>query len=245
MDDDRVQRSSHFLRLKPHVGYPVSRIIDILRSRPELVIPERILDAGCGFGRLSLALSSHFPYSQVVGIDIDRNCVNYAQSQAKEFNVGDRCHFRVADVRGRAEVCDTKCYDLVAFLAVHGIFSDDSLLAQCAAMFVKPGGVAVVDAALVHIGQQATLQRFRSIEDSFDSVGGVIACSEQIEYPYDRNISVRNLVACLDQSKEISINAALPRSAVEQRLKDILTIVGTSPEISKVICKVWFIRFGI
>ena len=73
MDDDRLQRSSHFLRLKPHVGYPVPRIIDILRSRPELVRPEKILDVGCGFGRLSVALSSHFPYSQVVGIDIDRN----------------------------------------------------------------------------------------------------------------------------------------------------------------------------
>lgn len=245
MDDDLVQRSSHFLRLKPHVGYPVSRIIDILRSNPGLVKPEKILDVGCGFGRLSLALSFHFPFSQVVGIDKDRNCVNYAQDQAKKFNVEDRCHFRIADVQGQAKVGDTKKYDLVAFLAVHGIFSDDSQLAQCAATFAKPGGVAVVDAALVHTEQQATLQRFRSIEDSFGSVGGVMACSEQIEYPYDRNISVRNLVACLEQSKEISINSALPRSAVEQRLKDILAIVGTSPEISKVICKVWIIRFEI
>ena len=132
--------------------------------------------------------------------------MDYAQSQAKEFNVEDRCHFRVADVQGQAKVCDTKSYDLVTFLAVHGIFSDDSQLAQCAATFVKPGGVAIVDVALVHTEQQATLQRLRSIEEGFGSVGGVVACSEQTEYPYDRNISVQNLVACLDQSKEISIN---------------------------------------
>lgn len=240
--DDRVQRCSGLLRVKPHVGYPVNRIMGILGSRPELIEPKYILDVGCGFGRLSLALSSHFPHCQVVGVDRDLSCVEYAQSEARALQIADRCHFVVADAQRQVEMLGSGLYDLVAFLAVHGIFSDDEL-ALAAAKLLKSGGVAIVDAAVLQTSQHAALRRLNNIEDKLRAAGGEVLCFEQVEHPYVRDNAVRTLLARLDRSEEISINSRLPRSVVEQRLNEILATLHSSPTTSKIICKVWIIRF--
>lgn len=62
---------------------------------------ESVLDAGCGTGRLSLALSNRGSSQRITGVDISRDYVGYAARQTSNpnvtFEVGDICALPFAD----------------------------------------------------------------------------------------------------------------------------------------------------
>src|SRR3989304_7779204 len=58
-------------------------------------VGKKILDLGCGIGRISnrLALRGY----DVVGIDLSESCISEARDRAKELGVTDRTRFPVGD----------------------------------------------------------------------------------------------------------------------------------------------------
>jgi len=57
-----------------------------------------ILDAGCGFGGVAIALAQAFPGAQVVGTDLSEPLVELARASAQTADLGDRVRFELADV---------------------------------------------------------------------------------------------------------------------------------------------------
>lgn len=63
----------------------------VLRHRPDLDHPLRILDLGTGTGCLLLSLLSEYPKAQGLGVDISQGAVDVAQENAIALGVSDRC----------------------------------------------------------------------------------------------------------------------------------------------------------
>ena len=59
---------------------------------------QRVLDVGCGTGGWLIELAKAYPQiSRLVGIDVNRNVIQFARSQAAAQGVGDRVEFLVMD----------------------------------------------------------------------------------------------------------------------------------------------------
>src|SRR5258708_38158909 len=88
---------------------------------------ERILDVGCGDGKITAEIVSRAPRGSVVGVDPSRDMISFAQ-----------CHFGPATRSNlRFEVADARClpfkneFDLVvSFNALHWIPEQDAALAS-------------------------------------------------------------------------------------------------------------------
>jgi len=68
-------------------------VVRALRADP----PERILDVGCGTGRLALRLASELPVSRVVGCDFSRGMLAHARRGALALTRGDAQRLPFAD----------------------------------------------------------------------------------------------------------------------------------------------------
>jgi len=85
-------------------GQYARRLVDYwLKELPEttarLERGGRVLDVGCGVGRVSLALAKAYPRADVVGIDPDRESIRQATALAKEANLEGRLDYRVQTTR--------------------------------------------------------------------------------------------------------------------------------------------------
>ena len=78
--------------------------------------PERfqsILDVGCGTGGWLIEMAQKYPWiTHLVGVDISRTMLDYAQAQARKAEVSTRIEFRVMDVLRMLEFAD-QSFDLV------------------------------------------------------------------------------------------------------------------------------------
>jgi len=68
------------------------RVLSQLKLRGD----ERLLDAGCGTGKLTRILLQNLPNGSVVGVDLSRNMVLHAQQDLRP-DFGDRVRFVAAD----------------------------------------------------------------------------------------------------------------------------------------------------
>lgn len=70
----------------------------ILPEQGEPARFHRVLDVGCGTGGWLIELAKAYPQaSHLVGIDVNRNAIQFARSQAEAQGVGDRVEFLVMD----------------------------------------------------------------------------------------------------------------------------------------------------
>ncbi len=53
----------------------------------------RVVDVGCGFGKINLAIAKRFPKSRHVGIDLSEPLLEVARESASERNAADRVEF--------------------------------------------------------------------------------------------------------------------------------------------------------
>lgn len=60
----------------------------------------RILDLGCGYGVIGVAIAKASPETTVVGVDVNERAVLLAQENAKAHGVADRCSFTTGEVEG-------------------------------------------------------------------------------------------------------------------------------------------------
>jgi ubiquinone/menaquinone biosynthesis C-methylase UbiE len=100
---------------------------------------KRILDMGCGDGRLTMALKDRYPNAEVWGIDVGGPMVRFAHMRANDMNNGANFAQRLAE--------DTKFPDgyfdvVTSFLLFHEVNADANkkILAE-SSRILRPGGV--------------------------------------------------------------------------------------------------------
>ncbi len=104
-------------------------------SRLNLRGNERILDAGCGTGRLTADLLEALPQGHVVGIDLSQNMVNSAREHLKLF--GSRVTLLACDF---LHLPFTNIFDgIVSTSAFHWVLDHDCLFANLHRVLI-PGG---------------------------------------------------------------------------------------------------------
>src|SRR6266700_2511743 len=97
---------------------------------------ERILDVGCGDGKITAEIASRAPQGSVVGVDPSRDMISFAQSH---FGPATRpnLRFEVADAR-RLPFKDE--FDLVvSFNALHWIPEQDTALSSIRSAWIYRG----------------------------------------------------------------------------------------------------------
>jgi trans-aconitate methyltransferase len=110
----------------------------VLRTLETLRTPGRILDAGCGEGRITQAMARRWPNARVVGIDEDDEVLDRARS----FVAGDpRIEVRRGLVGG-PPVGDT--FDLIVCVDVMEHIREDAAGFRWLADHLMPGGVLVL-----------------------------------------------------------------------------------------------------
>ncbi|HET7932158.1 MAG TPA: methyltransferase domain-containing protein [Rhodanobacteraceae bacterium] len=79
----------------------------------------RVLDAGCGRGRILAQLAEHFPRSSFVGVDLSRDAIAYASDKAERAGLRN-LQFIAADLGDFDRSAEPEAFDLVTtFDAVH------------------------------------------------------------------------------------------------------------------------------
>jgi trans-aconitate 2-methyltransferase len=120
---------------------------------------ERVLDAGCGSGRVMERLAERLPNGRVVALDGSSSMIDAARERLARF--GDRIQYVVADL-GRPLPIEGEVDAVLSTAALHWVPDHDALFANLAAV-TRPGGwlvaqcggagnVARVMAALASIG---------------------------------------------------------------------------------------------
>lgn len=110
---------------------------------------ERVLDVGCGDGRVTAEIASRVPQGSVVGVDASREMIRFATAHAQRPNL----QFEVGDAQSLAFRDE---FDLiVSFNALHWV-PDPNPPLQCIRMAMKPNGAAQL--RLVSDGERKSLE---------------------------------------------------------------------------------------
>jgi 2-polyprenyl-3-methyl-5-hydroxy-6-metoxy-1,4-benzoquinol methylase len=79
----------------------------------------RVLDAGCGRGRIMIRLAALFPKSEFVGVDLSKEAIDAAQAEASAAGLTN-IEFVAADLSDFDDRSDSEAYDFITtFDAVH------------------------------------------------------------------------------------------------------------------------------
>ena len=121
-----------------------AQIDELLRSAERLGVPtrrDRVLDFGCGLGRLAPGLAGRF--LEYLGVDVSSEMVQ----QAQHIHAGrPNCRFRVVTDPAHLDVDDASMDLVVSFFVLQHV--DDTAIVQAAldamARALAPGGLLVV-----------------------------------------------------------------------------------------------------
>jgi ubiquinone/menaquinone biosynthesis C-methylase UbiE len=124
---------------------------------PEQTDPEalrRVLDIGCGSGSWVVEAAQKYPEMSLVGIDISKRMVDYAQIFAEQQQVADRVEFQVMDALLMLEFASGS-FDLVNLrlgLSFMRTWDWPKMLEEMVRV-TRPGGVIrLTDTTIVHTG---------------------------------------------------------------------------------------------
>jgi ubiquinone/menaquinone biosynthesis C-methylase UbiE len=139
---------------------------------------EKVVDVGCGIGRLTVALAERFPAAEVWGLDVGGPLVRYAHQRAN--SLGIKAHFaqRLAeDTRFADESVDL----VTAYILFHEV-ERKAAREICAEAFriLRPGGV--FDVTDFHTGDAAPREPYKRFMRWVDHVYNVEVWSHDFVY---------------------------------------------------------------
>lgn len=135
------------------VADPMTRWGSAMLDRLPLAGDERVLDAGCGSGRVTELLAVRLPHGRVVALDGSPAMVDAARERLASF--GGRIEFVVADLSRPLPL--TEPVDAILSTATfHWVPDHDALFTNLAAV-LRPGGWLVAQCG--GVGNIASIQR--------------------------------------------------------------------------------------
>ena len=132
---------------------PMTRWGEAVVGWLELEGDERVMDAGCGTGRVTERLVERLPDGHVVAVDGSSAMVEHARTRLSPF--GDRVEYVVADL-SRPIPVDPPVDAILSTATFHWIVDHDALFANLAAV-LRPGGWLVAQCG--GVGNIAAVQR--------------------------------------------------------------------------------------
>ncbi len=140
-------------RTYDRVADPQTRWGQAVLDRLPLTGDERVLDAGCGTGRVAEVLAARLPRGRLVALDASRSMIEAARERLAAF--GDRIEYVVADLSRPLPL--TEPVDAILSTATfHWLADHEALFANLAAV-VRPGGWLVAQCG--GAGNIASVQR--------------------------------------------------------------------------------------
>lgn len=140
-------------RTYDRVAEPQTRWGRAVLDRLPLAGDERVLDAGCGSGRVTELLAARLPRGRVVALDASGSMIEAARERLLPF--GERVEFVVADLGAPLPLADP--VDAILSTATfHWVPDHDALFANLAAV-VRPGGWLVAQCG--GVGNIASIRR--------------------------------------------------------------------------------------
>ncbi len=143
---------------------------------------EKVLDAGCGRGLLTVGAAKRLKAGKATGIDewdatvLSGNSSDAAKLNAKLEGVADKVRFEAGDIRKL--VYPEKSYDVaLSAVAIHNIGDRDGRDKAVREMFrvLKPGGrLLILD--LFHVGEYAAVLREAGAQDVTVTSHGFLWC---------------------------------------------------------------------
>jgi 2-polyprenyl-3-methyl-5-hydroxy-6-metoxy-1,4-benzoquinol methylase len=134
---DLINRGNYEHRL---ASYWLPAMPDVVRKLED---GGRVLDVGCGAGRVCIAIAKSFPAAKVTGIDPDAESISQARSAAAAQGVGDRIRFlaqTTADVRADGG------FDLVTLCdALHDLAAPREILEQIRSLLRPDGTLFIIE----------------------------------------------------------------------------------------------------
>jgi trans-aconitate 2-methyltransferase len=135
------------------VADPMARWGADVLGRLPLSGDERVLDAGCGSGRVTELLAERLPRGSIVALDGSPAMVEQARARLARF--GDRVTYLVADL-GRPLPLDGEVDAILSTATFHWVPDHDALFRNLAAV-IRPGGSLVAQCG--GAGNIANVQR--------------------------------------------------------------------------------------
>lgn len=152
MTDERRTRDWD-ARTYDRVADPQTRWGAAVLDRLPLEGDERVLDAGCGTGRVTERLAERLPHGQVVALDGSPSMIQAARERLERF--GDRVEYIVADL-GAPLPIDGQVDAVLSTAVFHWVSDHDALFRNLAAV-TRPGAWLV--AQFGGAGNIASIQR--------------------------------------------------------------------------------------
>ena len=140
-------------RTYDRVADPMTRWGCVVLDRLPLIGDERVLDAGCGTGRVTEALLERLPNGHAVALDGSLAMVEEARTRLARFE--DRASFLVADL-GSPIPLDQPADAILSTATFHWVPDHDALFANLAAV-LRDGGLLVAQCG--GVGNIANVQR--------------------------------------------------------------------------------------
>jgi len=135
------------------VADPMTRWGEVVLDRLPLAGDERVLDAGCGTGRVTESLLRRLPSGHVIALDGSPAMIQGARERLARF--ADRVEYLVADL-GQPIPVDGVVDAILSTATFHWVPDHDTMFANLAAV-LRPGGLLVAQCG--GIGNIANVQR--------------------------------------------------------------------------------------
>ena len=152
-DVERAAAREWDARTYDRVAEPQTRWGRAVLDRLTLKGSERVLDAGCGSGRVTELLAGRLPAGRVVALDSSAAMIDAARARLAGF--GDRIDYVVADL-GRPLPLDEPVDAILSTATFHWVPDHDALFANLAAV-LRPGGQLVAQCG--GVGNIANVRR--------------------------------------------------------------------------------------
>ncbi|MCP5088253.1 MAG: class I SAM-dependent methyltransferase [Rhodobacteraceae bacterium] len=103
----------------------------------------RVLDVGCGVGRVAMTLATAFPSATVVGLDPDRESIRLAEKEAAAAGLSQRIDFIAETTR---QYTPDQPFDLItAFDCVHDFAEPEATLQDIRSLLAADGTLFIVE----------------------------------------------------------------------------------------------------
>ena len=164
--------------------------------------PARVVEFGCGSGRITRALAAALPHSRIVGVDASPAMLSQATQQTDRREGRARVRYEEGDMRGWRGVSGPVDAVVIAGRSVsHLLTLDDRLRTwRNAFRLLRPGGAFIVDVSMPDLATLAESQRaFPRAQLQFDLDASrptqegprLLRCTATLYEPHEQRGDVR------------------------------------------------------